>query len=92
MKKQKKIDTQPAQGVRSSVSEELLTYANGELIPAEHYSDFTDAEADQAEAMTPEEVYIASLEAGLPEDPLIEETLNMKRVAELRTASAVLNA
>ena len=71
------------EGVRSSVSGELLTYANGEPIPAEHYSDYTQAEADMVDAMTEEEVYASSVRAGLPRDPRIEAELDMVRVEQL---------
>ncbi len=70
-------------GIRSSVSEELLTWADGSLIDAELYSDFTWESHNEALAMTDEEVYVVSLEAGLPRDPRIEKRLNMLEVERL---------
>ena len=79
---------QLVKGIRSSVSEELLTYADGKLIPAEHYSDYTQAEHDQALAMTREEVYVVSLTAGLPRNARIEAEVDMAEVKRLLAAQS----
>jgi len=71
------------EGIRSSVTEELLTWADGSLIDAELYSDYTQAEADEVARMTPEEVYVDGLRAGLPRDPRVEANLNMLEVKRL---------
>jgi hypothetical protein len=73
----------PTAGIRCSVRDEYLRWADGSLIDPELYSDFTWESHNEALAMTEEEVYAVSLEAGLPRDPRIEKRLNMLEVEQL---------
>lgn len=84
----KKIDFQQLdEPIESDVHPgEYLQYADGKLIPAEHYSDYTQREADQIDAQTEEETYAISLKAGMSRDPEVEERLNMIEVEALLNA------
>jgi hypothetical protein len=86
MSKRKQIESQDKRPVRSSVSDEFLTWADGSFITHEHYSDYTQAAHDEALAMSPEEVYVASLMAGLSRDPRIESEIDMAEVKRLLAA------
>lgn len=65
---------------------EYLQYADGVLVPAEHYSDYVQSEADKIAAMSAEQLYAESIKDGLPRDPRVEERLNMVEVEALLNA------
>jgi hypothetical protein len=83
MSKQKQTRTPDDQPVRSSVSDEYLTWADGSFITHEHYSEYSQEAADEVAKQSDEETYVVSIRAGLPRDPEIESRLDMEQVQRL---------
>ncbi len=83
MSKRKKSGARDDRPVRSSVSNGYLTWADGAFITHEHYNDYSQEAAEQVDAMTEEETYASSRNAGLPRDPEIEARLDMAEVERL---------
>ncbi len=67
--------------LKRPLGEGNFTMKGGSMVPREWFEDEPTQKAiDEAEALSPEEVYEFSLRMGLPRDPAVEERIDMTKV------------